>query len=124
MDVVLGRERTQKSQIIKQADVVALLALLPEDFSGDSGAKNFDYSAGRCGHGSSLSRAMHGIAAGRLGRSEVALNFFKGTSAIDLEDSQASIDGGVHMQLWAAYGLWRYSALGAIATQRPPGVGP
>ena len=28
MDVVLGRERTQRSQVIKQADVVALLALL------------------------------------------------------------------------------------------------
>jgi trehalose/maltose hydrolase-like predicted phosphorylase len=27
MDVVLGRERIRKSQVIKQADVVALLAL-------------------------------------------------------------------------------------------------
>jgi trehalose/maltose hydrolase-like predicted phosphorylase len=30
MDVVLGRQRTQGSQVIKQADVVALLGLLPE----------------------------------------------------------------------------------------------
>jgi trehalose/maltose hydrolase-like predicted phosphorylase len=29
MDVVLGRERTRQSQVIKQADVVALLGLLP-----------------------------------------------------------------------------------------------
>ncbi len=34
MDVVLGRERTQTAQVIKQADVVALLALLPEEFRG------------------------------------------------------------------------------------------
>ena len=31
MDVVLGRERTQRCQVIKQADVVALLGLLPEE---------------------------------------------------------------------------------------------
>ena len=38
MDVVLGRERTQKSQVVKQADVVALLGLLPEEFAGEAGA--------------------------------------------------------------------------------------
>ena len=36
MDVVLGRERTQRSQVIKQADVVALLGLLPEEFARES----------------------------------------------------------------------------------------
>ena len=41
MDVVLGRERTQRSKIVKQADVVALLGLLPEEFPGDSGRTNF-----------------------------------------------------------------------------------
>ena len=32
-----GRERTQRSQVVKQADVVALLGLLPEEFTGESG---------------------------------------------------------------------------------------
>ena len=31
IDVVIGRERTQRSQVVKQADVVALMALLPEE---------------------------------------------------------------------------------------------
>ena len=39
MDVVLGRERTQRSKVIKQADVIALLGLLPEEFPGDSGGR-------------------------------------------------------------------------------------
>ena len=39
MDVVLGRERTQRSQVIKQADVVALLALLPESSSDKPGRR-------------------------------------------------------------------------------------
>ena len=34
IDVVIGRERTQRSQVIKQADVVALLVLLPDEFPG------------------------------------------------------------------------------------------
>jgi trehalose/maltose hydrolase-like predicted phosphorylase len=48
MDVVLGRERTQRSKVIKQADVVALLGLLPEEFPGDSGRTNFRYYEPRC----------------------------------------------------------------------------
>ena len=67
MDVVLGRERTRSSQVIKQADVVALLGLLPEEFVGETGATNFRYYEPRCGHGSSLSRAMHALVAARLG---------------------------------------------------------
>src|SRR3984957_8426911 len=76
MDVVLGRERIQKSQVIKQADVVALLALLPEEFVRDTGAKNFRYYEPRCSHGSSLSPAKHGLVAARLGDAEMALRFF------------------------------------------------
>ena len=73
MDVVLGRERTQRSQVVKQADVVALLGLLPEEFDGERSAENFRYYEPRCSHGSSLSRAMHGLVAARLGYSEMAL---------------------------------------------------
>ena len=110
MDVVLGRERTKGGQIVKQADVVALLALLPEEFAGDTGAANFDYYEPRCSHGSSLSRAMHGVAAARLGRSELALRFFRQTSAIDLADTHAAIDGGVHIA--ALGGVWMMAVLG------------
>jgi trehalose/maltose hydrolase-like predicted phosphorylase len=110
MDVVLGRERTQRSQVIKQADVVALLGLLPEEFTGETGAKNFDYYEPRCGHGSSLSRAMHGMVAARLGRSEMALRYFRQTAAIDLADTHAAIDGGVHIA--AHGGIWLTAVFG------------
>ena len=110
MDVVLGRDRTQKSQVIKQADVVALLTLLPEEFAGESGAKNFSYYEPRCGHGSSLSPSMHGLAAARLGHSEMALRFFQQSAAIDLSDGHAGIDGGVHIA--ALGGNWMLVVLG------------
>ena len=97
MDVVLGRERTSGSQIVKQADVVALLALLPDEFPAGAGAANFRYYEPRCGHGSSLSRAMHGLVAARLGEPEKALRYFRETAVIDLADTHVAIGGGVHI---------------------------
>lgn len=110
MDVVLGRGRTQASQVIKQADVVALLALLPEEFPDTAGGLNFDHYAPRCGHGSSLSRALHGVAAARLGKSELALGYLNDTSAIDLGDSHVAIAGGVHVA--ALGGIWLIAIFG------------
>ena len=110
IDVVLGRERTQRSQVVKQADVVALLGLLPEEFIGETGAENFRYYAPRCSHGSSLSHAMHGLVAARLGYSELALHHFRQTAAIDLTDTHVAIDGGVH--IGALGGIWQTAVFG------------
>jgi trehalose/maltose hydrolase-like predicted phosphorylase len=110
MDVVLGRERTQRSQVIKQADVVALLGLLPEEFVGDTRTANFQYYEPRCSHGSSLSPAMHGLVAARLGYSEMALRYFQQTAAIDLADTHVAIDGGVHIA--ALGGVWLTAVFG------------
>jgi trehalose/maltose hydrolase-like predicted phosphorylase len=110
MDVVLGRERTQQSQVIKQADVVALLGLLPEEFARESGAENYRYYEPRCSHGSSLSRAMHALVAARLGHSEMALRYFHQTAAIDLTDTHAAIAGGVHIA--ALGGIWLTAVFG------------
>ncbi len=110
MDVVLGPGRIAASQVVKQADVVALLALLPGEFAGDAGALNFDHYAPLCSHGSSLSRAMHGVAAARLGRSRLALSFMMAASTIDLSDDHAAIDGGVHVA--SLGGIWMIAVLG------------
>jgi trehalose/maltose hydrolase-like predicted phosphorylase len=110
MDVVLGRERTQRSKVVKQADVVALLGLLPEEFPGDSGRANFRYYEPRCGHGSSLSAAMHGLVAARLGYSDLALRYFQDAVAIDLADNHTTILGGLHMA--ALGGTWLTAIFG------------
>ncbi|MDF2117847.1 glycosyl hydrolase family 65 protein [Roseiarcaceae bacterium H3SJ34-1] len=110
MDVVLGRERTQRSQVVKQADVVALLCLLPEEFHGQSAGDNFHYYESRCGHGSSLSRSMHGLTAARLGYCDMALQFFQQTAAIDLADTHVAIAGGVHIA--SQGGIWLMAVFG------------
>jgi trehalose/maltose hydrolase-like predicted phosphorylase len=110
MDVVLGREQTQRSKVIKQADVVALLGLLPEEFPADSGRANFRYYEPRCGHGSSLSGAMHGLVAARLGYSDLALRYFQHAAAIDLADNHTATAGGLHMA--ALGGTWLTAIFG------------
>lgn len=110
MDVVLGRARTARSQVIKQADVVALLALLPDKYSTGIVETNFDHYEPRCGHGSSLSTAMHGLVAARLGQTERAIDLFRRTGAIDLGDDKAAIAGGIHIA--AQGGVWMMAVLG------------
>jgi trehalose/maltose hydrolase-like predicted phosphorylase len=110
LDVVLGRERTQRSQVVKQADIVALLALLPEEFDPDVRLANFRFYEERCGHGSSLSRGFHALVASRLGETDLATRYFDETAAIDLADGSDYSSGGVHIA--ALGGLWQAAILG------------
>src|SRR5215472_12515957 len=110
MDVVVGRDRVKRSQVLKQADVVALLALLPEEFDVPTKATNFRYYEARCAHDSSLSRPMHALPAARLGNIDLALRYFHETVATDLADTAGVSAGGVHIA--ALGGLWQVAILG------------
>ena len=110
LDVILGRERTQRSQVVKQADIVALLALLPEECDARARLANFQYYEPRCGHGSSLSRGMHALAAARLGEMDLATRYFQETAATDLADIGDGSAGGVHIA--GLGGLWQAAVFG------------
>jgi trehalose/maltose hydrolase-like predicted phosphorylase len=107
---VLGREATQHSQVIKQADVVAMLALLPEEFDDAGKLANFRYYEPRCDHGSSLSPAMHAMVAARLGDTELALRYFREATSIDLGEPAGRSAGGVHIATQG--GLWQAAVFG------------
>jgi trehalose/maltose hydrolase-like predicted phosphorylase len=109
IDVVLGRERTQRSQVVKQADVVALLALLPSEFPGTTAEANFRYYEPRCAHGSSLSAGMHALVAARLGDAKMALRYFRQAAAADLELDPHSAAG---IRIAGLGGLWQAAVLG------------
>ena len=109
IDVVIGRERTQRSQVVKQADVVALLALLPDEFPGAAAKANFRYYEPRCAHGSSLSAGIHALVAARLGETETALRFLRQAAAADLELDPNSAGG---IRIAGLGGLWQAIVLG------------
>jgi len=109
IDVVIGRERTQRSQVLKQADVVALIALLPEEFPGAMAETNFRHYEPLCAHGSSLSAGMHALVAARLGDAEMAVAYLRETAATDL-DLDPNSAGGVRIAGLGA--LWQAVILG------------
>jgi trehalose/maltose hydrolase-like predicted phosphorylase len=89
---------------------VALLALLPEECDARARLANFRYYEPRCGHGSSLSRGMHALAAARLGEMDLATRYFQETAATDLADIGDSSAGGVHIA--GLGGLWQAAVFG------------
>jgi kojibiose phosphorylase len=110
MDVLLGRERTQQTQVVKQADVVMLLALLWDRFSPEVREAAFRYYEPRTGHGSSLSPAAHALVAARLGDVGLAARYFHQAAMIDLANNMGNAAGGVHAA--ALGGLWQAAVLG------------
>ncbi|GAA0604196.1 hypothetical protein GCM10009416_47240 [Craurococcus roseus] len=110
VDVLLGRERVQRSKIIKQPDVVMLLHLLWDDYPPAVREANFRYYEPRCAHGSSLSPAIHALVAARLGDPELATRYFRQAVDIDLADNMGNAAGGVHAA--ALGGLWQAVVFG------------
>ena len=110
MDMLLGRARTQRSQVLKQADVVLLLYLQWDRLAPTVRDANFRYYEPRTGHGSSLSPATHALVAARLGDVEMAHRYFRQAGRIDLDNNMGNAAGGVHMA--ALGGLWQAAVFG------------
>jgi len=110
MDVILGRENIAKTKIIKQPDVVMLVYLLWDRLPAEVRKANFEYYEPRCGHGSSLSPAIHAVVAARLGNMALAEHYFRQTAEIDLANNMGNSAAGVHMA--ALGGLWQSAVFG------------
>ena len=104
-----------QTQIIKQADVIALMALLPERFSDASVEANWTYYEPRTEHGSSLSACMYALTACRVGKLDRAWELFVKTAAIDLIGGGKQWAGEVYIggtHPAANGGAWMIAALG------------
>jgi trehalose/maltose hydrolase-like predicted phosphorylase len=115
---LLGPERVRRAQIVKQADVLMLHHLLPDEVAAGSLAVNLDYYEPRTAHGSSLSPGVHASLFARAGRIDDALVALRIASRIDLDDLTRTGAGGVH--LGAMGGVWQALAFG-FAGLRPGG---
>ena len=109
IDLILG-ERTKKTQVVKQADVLMFLFLLADKFSKEVIEKNYDYYDPRSSHGSSLSPSIYSIVAARLGKSDDAYTYFEKNANIDLNDNFGNAAGGVHMA--SIGGTWMSVVMG------------
>lgn len=109
-DLLLGRERVRRSQVVKQADVLMLHHLLFDETMPDSLLPNLEFYEPRTAHGSSLSPAIHASVLARAGRLDDALAALRLAAHIDLEDLTATAAGGMHLASMG--GVWQAFAFG------------
>lgn len=98
------------TQVIKQADVVAMLALFSEEYDLDTLRRNWAYYEPRTEHGSTLSACMYALLAIRFHRADLAYPFFLKSAQTDLKDGGKQwaglvYIGGTHPA--AAGGAWK-----------------
>jgi trehalose/maltose hydrolase-like predicted phosphorylase len=115
-DILLGRQRVTNSQVIKQADVLMLHHLVPDEVGIGSLAPNLRYYEPRTAHGSSLSPGVHASLFARAHDSSRALSNLEIASRIDLDDLTGSTAGGLHIATMGA--LWQAFVFG-FAGVRP-----
>jgi trehalose/maltose hydrolase-like predicted phosphorylase len=111
VQAILGHARTIQTQVLKQADVVMLMALLGDAVGPrDVLLNNWNTYYPRCDHGSSLSPAVHAWVAARLGLTDVAAELFDHAAGIDLNDNKGNVNHGIHGA--ACGGLWQAVTMG------------
>jgi alpha,alpha-trehalose phosphorylase len=93
-----------RHQVLKQADVVMAMFLLPDAFSDDLTRANFDYYDPITTSDSSLSPAIQSAVAARIGRSDLAITYFRHAAFLDLANLADNTSDGVHMA--TAGGVW------------------
>jgi trehalose/maltose hydrolase-like predicted phosphorylase len=115
-DVLLGPERTAGAQVIKQADVLMMHHLVPQEVEPGSLAPNLEFYEPRTAHGSSLSPAVHAALFPRAGRPDEGLAPLQLAARLDLDDLTATTAGGPHIATMG--GIWQALTMG-FAGVRP-----
>jgi trehalose/maltose hydrolase-like predicted phosphorylase len=115
-DVLLGRDVTLRSKVVKQADAVMLCHVLADEIDTDVMRANYAYYEPITCHGSSLSPGIHAAVAARLGDMSTALEDFRMAAAIDLADNMGNAARGLHMA--AMGGLWQAAVIGFAGIRR------
>jgi trehalose/maltose hydrolase-like predicted phosphorylase len=119
-DLLLGRDRVARSQLIKQPDVLMAHHLVPDQVMPGSLGPNLDYYDPRTAHGSSLSPAITASLLARAGRPDEALEMLRMALALDLDDLTGMTGSGLHMANLG--GVWQAVVTGMAGVRVRAGV--
>ena len=127
LQLLLGIEETNQSQVIKQADVIMLLSLLRDEYDEKTWQTNWETYMPLTDHsyGSSLGPSFHAWAACEMGRPEEAYQHFMLAARADLYDVRGNAGDGIHAA--SAGGLWQalvFGFAGLRLTEAGPTVKP
>lgn len=113
------------TQVIKQADVIAMMAMLPERFTVEQMEKNWAYYEPRTEHGSSLSACMYALTACRIGKPDLAWELFMKTACIDVTGVSKQWAGEIYIggtHPASNGGAWMIAVLGFAGMQLENGT--
>jgi trehalose/maltose hydrolase-like predicted phosphorylase len=119
-DLLLGRECVRRAQVIKQADVLMLHHLVPNEVAHASLEPNLSFYEPRTAHGSSLSPGMHAALFARAGRLDEATAALGIASRLDLDDLTGTTAGGLHLATMGS--VWQAIAFGFAGLRPADGV--
>ena len=93
-----------RKQVVKQADLVLAMHMVPEEFTADQKRRNFAYYEALTVRDSSLSASTQSVVAAEVGELELAYAYLRETAFIDLRDRQHNTRDGLHLAALA--GAW------------------
>jgi trehalose/maltose hydrolase-like predicted phosphorylase len=112
-----------RRQVCKQADVVLANILAGDETPLDLKGRDFDYYEAVTVHDSTLSASSFAIMAAEIGRADQALDYWRETVFVDLDDLHGNSGHGMHMAalaggwlslIWGFAGLRWQEAAGAL----------
>lgn len=117
-DLLLGAARVRQAQVVKQADVLMLHLLVPEEMAPNSLSSNLALYGPRTAHGSSLSPAVHAALLARSGQLEQGLALLRLACRLDLDDLTGTTAQGLHLATLG--GTWQALAHGFLGIHPGP----
>lgn len=114
-DVLLGREATAQSRIIKQPDVLMAYHLIPDRLRADAFDQNLEFYAPLTAHGSSLSPAIMASLFFRARRWSKGMPLFELAGSLDLDDLTGTTAGGLHLATMG--GVWQAVTHGMLGVR-------
>lgn len=110
-----GNGLATQTRILKQADVVLMLHMFPDDHPEEIIRNNWEYYEPRTEHGSSLSACAYAMVAARIGKPDWAYGYFMKTATVDLTGNSKQYVGDLYIggtHPAANGGAWLSAVLG------------
>ncbi len=122
LQVILGIEGANQSQVLKQADVIMLLCLFRDQFDQRTWQANWDAYMPLTDHkyGSSLGPSFHAWAACEIQRPDEAYEHFMLAAVADLRNPRGNAEDGIHAA--SAGGVWQAVVFGFAGLRQEQGT--
>lgn len=104
-------DRLQRMRVLKQADVLLLMALLPEKYSAEEKQAAWNFYEPITLHDSTLSFGSHSLTGAMFGYTGKAYEYFRKSAGLDLEDlMRNTAEEGLHLAAFG--GTWMSAVFG------------